>query len=239
MQENLKNNLEKWDKIDVYSKWIYKQFQEYIGKRVLDIGIGVGNFETFFIDKTDIVVGLDIFQDQLDVVKKRFLEKQMELFLLNIEKDSLSPLMKYKFDTIICINVLEHLEDDLKALNEMKNLIVENGKIVIFVPAFNRLYNQMDKNVGHYRRYDKGMLNILADKAELSVIKQKHFNFFGIFPYYLKGKRVNSDEDRRSFSTDINEKNSAFINLSTKILSPIESIINIPYGLSEYIVLQK
>ena len=238
MQESLKDNLTQWNKISSYSKWIYKQFAPFIGKRVLDIGIGIGTFETFFIDRTDVVVGIDIFDDQMGVVKDRFPDSHLDLFVLNIEKDTLDVLMQYSFDTILCVNVLEHLENDLYALNAMKSLINENGKIVLFVPALSRLYCQMDKNAGHYRRYDKGMLNTLAEKAGLIIVKQKYFNFMGVLPYYLKGKSKSVDESG-TFSTDLNETNSKMINCATRILSPLESLINIPIGLSEYVILQK
>lgn len=188
-QNNLSEWLGEWNKIEKYSQWMYSTFEKYIGKRVLDIGAGIGNITAQYIDKKELVVATDIFENQIEIMNQRFQKKPyFKAELLDILEDDISKLKEQKFDTIICINVLEHLKDDKKALLRMKEILSPEGHIILIVPAFSKLYCYMDKNVSHYRRYDKGMIAKLAKQCNLDIVKNKYFNFFGIIPYYVKGK---------------------------------------------------
>lgn len=240
-QNNLLDNLNQWDKISRYSQWMFNSYKKYIGKRVLDIGAGIGNMTKFYVDEADLVITTDIFQDQIDIMKQRFGDKKnfgtMLFDILN--SDNINDLKKYKFDTILLINVLEHLEDDRKAIERLKEIIDDNGHIIILVPTLQNLYCFMDKNVSHHRRYDRGVLIKLAQSYDFKVIENKYFNFWGIFPYYIKGKFSKNKLNGGSFSTDLNENNSRIYNFASAILEPVEKIIKPYVGISEIVVLKK
>ena len=232
-QNNITENLNAWNKLDRYSKWIY---QKYIGKEVLDIGGGVGTAISFYIDKAERVVATELFENQVNIMNKRFENYQyFKAIQADIMKDDFSAYDK--FDTIILINVLEHIEDDRKALANMKKLLKDSGTIIICVPAMPGLYCYMDKNVGHYRRYTKGELRVKAKRAELQVIEDKYMNFMGILPYWIKGKL--KKDNGGSFSTSIDEGESKLYSIATSILEPIERVIKPPIGISEFIILTK
>ena len=239
----LENNLLSWGKINRYSKWMYNIFAPFVGKRVVDIGAGVGNMMQFYIDNAELVVATDVFESQLSVVEERFKEKtdktkQLVTLVLDVEKMNPLDFVQYSLDTVISINVLEHIEDDLLALNNMKNILPSGGVIILLVPAHSRLYNRFDKNAGHHRRYDKGQLSLLAEKLDMRVLKNRYFNFFGILPYYFKGKFGRQKKDD-TFSSSLGEINSRFYNMAACILEPIERAVAVPCGLSELIVLEK
>ena len=99
--------------------------------------------------------------------------------LWDIMKDEVGDY-KGKYDTVICINVLEHLKDDNLAIQKMKELLKPGGKLIIMVPALQKLYCSLDENVGHYRRYDKGDLQRLAKDNHLTIKKNIYFNQLGI-----------------------------------------------------------
>ena len=236
-QNELSENLNNWDYISRYSLWMYHTYEKYVGEKVLDLGAGMGRMVNFYIDKCEKVVATDIFQSQVDYMNERFKNySNFSAVVCDIMEDDISQYNE-KFDTVICINVLEHLEDDLLAVQKMKEMLMDRGKIILFVPAFQKLYCQMDRNVNHYRRYDKGVLKKIAEQCDLKVEYNTYFNMLGIIPYYLKGKK--KFKSGESFSTSLNENNSKIYNLASKILEPIERKINIPFGLSEVIVLQK
>lgn len=236
-QNELSENLNNWDYISRYSLWMYHTYEKYVGKKVLDVGAGMGRMVAFYIDKCEEVVATDIFQSQVDYMNERFKGySNFSAIVCDIMKDNMGQY-KEKFDTIICINVLEHLEDDLLAVQKMKEMLMDRGKIILFVSALQKLYCQMDSNVNHYRRYDKGELKKIADECDLTVEYNKYFNALGIIPYYIRGKK--KFKSGESFSTSLNENNSKIYNLASKILEPIERKISIPFGLSEIIVLEK
>ena len=235
-QNNITENLNAWNKLDRYSKWIYHMYEKYIGKEVLDIGGGVGTAISFYIDKAERVVATELFENQVNIMNKRFENYQyFKAIQADIMKDDFSAYDK--FDPIILLNVLEHIEDDRKALANMKKLLKDSGTIIICVPAMPGLYCYMDKNVGHYRRYTKGELRVKAKRAELQVIEDKYMNFMGILPYWIKGKL--KKDNGGSFSTSIDEGESKLYSIATSILEPIERVIKPPIGISEFIILTK
>jgi len=233
----LSENLSNWDYIENYSAWMYHIYMDYVGTRVFDVGAGMGRMAEYYIDSVKKVVATDIFQNQVDFMNQKF--KNYPYFhadLVNILEDDLT---KYKgrFDTVICINVLEHLSDDYKAVENMKMLLISGGKIIILVPAFQKLYCYMDKNVSHYRRYDSGRLEDIAEKNELHIIQHCYFNRLGIIPYWLKGRGKNNIKE--SFSSSLNQSSGRIYNIASVILEPIEKKFPPKRGLSEIIVLQK
>lgn len=236
-QNNLTENLNNWDYISNYSTWMYHKYEKYVGKRVFDVGAGMGRMVRYYIDKCEMVVATDIFQNQVDYMNERFESySNFKAEMCDIMTDDLSGYRE-KFDTVICINVLEHLEDDLQAVKNMKDMICEGGHVILFVPAFQKLYCQLDKNVSHYRRYDRGVLKKLAAECDMEVVKNGYFNALGIIPYYLKGKK--KIKEGESFSTGLNENNSKLYNFASKILEPIEKVIPPLFGISEVIILKK
>lgn len=236
-QNELSENLNKWDYINGYSNWMYHIYEPYVGKRVFDVGAGMGRMVKYYIDNAERVVATDIFKSQVDFMNRYF--SKCEIFraeLIDILNDDLAKYYE-EFDTVICINVLEHLEDDVRAVKNMKKLLTDKGKLILFVPAFQKLYCSMDKNVNHYRRYNKGVLREIAKECEMEIVANSYFNLLGIIPYWLKGRF--KKEAGESFSTSLNENNSKVYNFASKILEPIEKRFPPKFGLSEMIVLSK
>lgn len=235
MQNNITENLNQWNKISRYSKWMYDVYKMYIGKRVLDIGAGIGTVTGYYIEGVDSCVATELFDNQVAYMNERF--KNFEYFHacnFDIMTNEIKQLGE-GFDTVICINVLEHIEDHALALRKINSVMSNNGKLIICVPAMSKLYCYMDKNVGHFRRYDKDELKNLAGDCGFQVVDNFYFNLMGIIPYWLKG-RLGKDKGG-SFSTDLNENNSKLYNFAAAILEPIEKVIRPRGGISEFIIL--
>lgn len=214
---------------------MYHVYRPYIGRKIFDVGAGMGRMVQYYLDKCEIAVATDIFQSQVDFMKERFRRNScFEAILFDILRDDISPY-EGRFDTVLCINVLEHLEDDKLAVERMTKLLSMGGHLILFVPAIKKLYSWMDRNVSHYRRYDKGELRALGESCGLKVVHNIYFNMMGIVPYYLKGKSKARDG---SFSTSLNERNSKLLNTASSVLEPIERIVSPPIGLSEVIILK-
>lgn len=238
-QNELSENLNHWDYIDRYSTWMYHTYEAYInaGDRIFDVGAGMGRMVKFYINLATQITATDIFQSQVDYMNERYHQyANFNAVLWDIMEDEVGDY-KEKYDTVICINVLEHLKDDNLAIQKMKDLLTPGGKIIVMVPALQKLYCCLDENVGHYRRYDKGDLRRLAMENQLTILKNIYFNRLGILPYWWKGKRKTKTQE--SFSSSLNEKNSRIYNFASMLMEPIERVILPRKGLSELIILRK
>lgn len=126
-----------------------------LGHRIIELGAGIGNFTELLTDR-EIVVASDNYGPAVERLEEKFSGVQSVVPLqLDIEGPELPGLSRYKADTIICINVLEHIRDDTAGLSNMFNILEEGGRLALLVPAFQSLYCNIDRIVGHYRRYSR------------------------------------------------------------------------------------
>jgi hypothetical protein len=111
--------------------------------------------------------------------------------LLEPEFESKYANYKEKFDTVFLLNVIEHIENDLLAVKNCRNLLKPNGHLILLAPAYSWLYSSFDQQLGHYRRYSLRGLKELLRKEEFSVLSGSYFNFTGIGGWLLFGKILN------------------------------------------------
>ena len=81
----------------------------------------------------------------------------MNLKEIRVEKKFIHHIEE-KFDTILYLSVLEHIENDKKEINDAINKLDLNGHLIICVPAHNYMYSNFDKEIGHFKRYEEDFL---------------------------------------------------------------------------------
>ena len=86
-----------------------------------------------------------------------------------------------------CSNVLEHVEDDAAVLSRVYRFLPQGGRLVLLVPALRILYNTLDRELGHFRRYTKRELAQKLKGSHFHICSLKYFNFFGIFGWFVNG----------------------------------------------------
>jgi SAM-dependent methyltransferase len=181
---------------DNYNGWILGKFAPYMGKRLLEIGTGQGNFKKMLADKTRFYASIDIDKDVILRARERDPSGVYEV--ADLASDDFCPsLSHYDFDTIICVNVLEHVPDHKAGLNNMISLLKPGGHLLLFVPAFTHLYNDLDKLAGHLRRYKTKDISGLLDKnLKCTIVMNEYFNPVGAFGWWLNKftthKNINS-----------------------------------------------
>ncbi|MEO5377298.1 MAG: methyltransferase domain-containing protein [Magnetococcus sp. DMHC-6] len=159
-----------------YVAWIISLFRPYIGQRLLEVGIGFGNYKTYLPDLKGYTA-IDI--DPAAIIHARKNNPDGDYRLGNINDIVLvEQLQNVKFDTLMCINVLEHVEEDQVAFSNMLK-IVQEGTLLIFVPAFPFLYSDLDRLAGHYRRYTKSSLRRMVSKFNVHIERIEYFNPIG------------------------------------------------------------
>jgi glycosyltransferase involved in cell wall biosynthesis len=150
--------LRRLDSLKRYNKWIWERVQPYVGQRVLEVGAGSGTMTRFLYGR-ELIVVTDKETPYLDRLRNAFRRRPgIEVERCDLDSESALDLSRYDFDTVTCINVLEHTDDDVAALRRAHQLLVPGGRVIVFVPAGRTLYGALDRGVGHQRRYDKGEL---------------------------------------------------------------------------------
>jgi ubiquinone/menaquinone biosynthesis C-methylase UbiE len=173
-----------------YNAWLYSNIANHLNGLVLDIGSGLGDIACQFVNPSiEEVILSDNARDMLQALKEKPLPlKKYRITHLDITDTQI--LVDYPSgiaDTITCINVLEHIYDDVTALKHMKYLLKKSGKIVIFVPALPAIYGTLDTYLEHYRRYTKESLRAVLEQAGLTVKGAYYMNMFGILTWFFAG----------------------------------------------------
>ena len=154
---------------------------------------GIGNISAYFLKNNSAITLSDLRDNYLDILKEKFnvypsLKGFIKLDLVDENFDHRFRDLLGTFDTVYALNVIEHINDDTKAIANCKKLLKENGTMVILVPAYQQLFNRFDKELEHYRRYTKPTLNKLMIKNNLNIIRTNYFNLAGIPAWFLFGR---------------------------------------------------
>jgi 2-polyprenyl-3-methyl-5-hydroxy-6-metoxy-1,4-benzoquinol methylase len=170
-----------------FTKWMADVIRPFIGERVLEIGAGTGNLTMQLIPRK-FYYASDINPHYLTYLKNLIPDHPyLRVGYTDGEKHDSYPLEE-KFDTVICLNVVEHLENDFGALRNIREALEENGRAIVLVPCGPGLYGTLDKVLGHYRRYSKAQFTELAARAGFQLEALMSFNRFGSPAWWLNGR---------------------------------------------------
>ena len=111
-------------------------------------------------------------------LQKKF-EKNSNIRISDLSIDKI----QNKFDTILYLHVLEHIKEDVNELKNAKNKLNDEGHLVIMVPAHQKIYGNLDKAVGHFRRYEKDFFK--KNLLDLELVSFRYLDSMGYLLYYL------------------------------------------------------
>jgi glycosyltransferase involved in cell wall biosynthesis len=171
-----------------YNRWIWSRIERYVGQRVLEVGAGVGSMTRFLYGR-ELVVATDVETPYLDRLRNAFRRRPgiiVERF--SAATDEAHDLTRYSFDTVLAINMLEHVGDDVRALRNMFDVLQPGGKVVVYVPAHQSLFGSMDQKVGHQRRYEKEELATKLRAAGFELLETAYQNRVGMFGWWFNAK---------------------------------------------------
>jgi SAM-dependent methyltransferase len=215
-----------------YFAWQGRLVRRELGRRVVEVGCGLGNFTGMLLDR-EVIVALDAEAECVERIKTRYPNQpNLSAFVCDAGGLRFPDLSEFHPDTCVCLNVLEHIDDDRQALDNMASALDPGGVIILIVPAFEALYGAIDRNLGHYRRYRTGSLRRLAATAGLRVRKAHYMNSIGFFGWWANARilrREAQSEGQIEF----------FDRRVVPILSRLESWAAPPFGQSLFAVLEK
>ena len=167
--------LEIFDKANIFQKYIFLKIKKYFKDGIIEIGAGLGSFTREYINEFKNVHLSDLDTYNYSQLKKKFSNKKTLIFKEKISK------INFTYNTIVYLNVLEHIENDLEELRIASSKLNPGGKLIILVPAHQNLYSKFDKAVGHCKRYDANFFkNINIDN-----LKIKKLIFLDLLGYML------------------------------------------------------
>jgi SAM-dependent methyltransferase len=181
---------------DRFNRWMYDQFKHQLKGEILEIGSGIGNISKLVIEEGRSITLSDYNQDYCDALKKKFSQYKnvreiISIDLLHPDFQNKYSTYKEKYDSIFLLNVIEHINDDLEAVNNCKGLLKQDGHLILLAPAYSWLYSSFDKQLGHFRRYSLRSLKDLLVKNNFNILSASYFNFAGIGGWLLFGKIFN------------------------------------------------
>jgi SAM-dependent methyltransferase len=185
-QQMVIESLEFLASVDNYNHWMSRSIKPYVGHKILELGCGIGSMLQYFLTEKKIF-GVDLDPELIDYCKNKFKDHiNCEFSAGDIFKDEIK--FSEKPDTLVCLNVLEHIEDDRAALNWMSSAVEDNGTLVLLVPSHPGIYGAIDEAAGHHLRYVKEDLITKVEGAGWKVTRSFYFNFIGFFGWWLNSR---------------------------------------------------
>lgn len=219
--------LESMNQAAWYNQWTLKKFAKYLRGDILEVGCGIGNF-TNSLTKYGYVFAIDINKNYLKAFDLP--ENKGKAGFGNIEKGEYF-FAKQNFDSIVCLNVLEHIENDSLALNNLHKLLKPEGTLILLVPAHQFLFGNIDKSIGHLRRYNKNELSQKMERLGFKIVFSKKINFLGAIGWFVAGKILNESK--------VEDKKIKIFNLLAPFFLTFEDIIEPIIGTSILVIAKK
>jgi 2-polyprenyl-3-methyl-5-hydroxy-6-metoxy-1,4-benzoquinol methylase len=209
-----------------YQRHIYDVLRPYVGKHVLEVGCGIGTMTRRLVETADEVVCIEPNLNCATRAREELGDHpRVTIRVEHLEESNPSELAN-RFDTVVCVNVLEHIEDDVRALTMFRDVVSgTGGQVLVWVPAVQAIYGPHDAALGHHRRYSKASLSKAFDAAGLDLVALKYSNPIGLLGWmynlYISGNTEHTAGQVRTFDRFV-----------APWALPLERLVAPPIGLS-------
>jgi glycosyltransferase involved in cell wall biosynthesis len=221
--------LERLNRAPRFTRWMADVIRPYVGNRVLEVGAGTGNMSVHLMPRalywaTDVNPHYLAYLNTLAATRP-----YMQVAYANAMEGATFPAEQL-FDTVVSLNVVEHIEDDVRALQNIRNVLEDGGRAIILVPCGPWLYGTLDKVLGHFRRYTQSRLIEVAQQAGFRVERVLKFNRIGVVAWWFNGRVLR----RKTFALG----QIRVLNLLTGLFRRLDPILPLP-ALSLIAILRK
>ncbi len=211
------------------NRWLYSKLAPHIRGDVLEIGSGIGNLSRLIVAAArpeDRVVLTDMEPRYLDALTAAFTgDARVEVVGFDLEGPPPPKVANRQFDSIVAVNVIEHIRDDAALVQALASMLRPGGRLVVYVPACPFAYGSMDRALGHYRRYTRRTLAGLLSAAGLATETPRYINLLGLLGWAINGRLF-----RRTYLSRLQ------IRVFERLLPlfRLEDLVPLPLGLGLY-----
>ena len=208
-----------------YNAWLGKRLRAHLGKRVLEVGAGIGTITREILPGCELVIALEAEEFYAGRLDKTFRgDPRVRTLHSSVEETNWARLATERLDSVLLSNVLEHIADDAAALRNFRKVLPRGGNIVILVPALPFLFGTLDRAVGHHRRYMPASLRSVIEENGFEVERLEWMNLLGIPGWLLNGRvlrrRIVPAGQLRVYDRIM------------PLLARVESMVRLPLGMS-------
>jgi len=220
---------------DSFNQWMFDTIRPFIKGRVFEAGSGIGNISHLLLNLGNPVTLSDFSPGYRKLLQEKFSGHPHLGGVLDMDLEDKSFDEKFgdrydTFDTVIALNVIEHVKEDGLAVANCKKLLKQGGRLIVLVPAYQLLYNRFDKELGHHRRYSKKEMQRLIS-PHLSIVQCRYFNLAGILGWFISGTIL---KNKTIPSSQMN-----LFNALTPAFKLVDKIVFHQLGLSVWSVAEK
>lgn len=215
-----------------YYAWMMETFGPHVRGDVVEYGAGIGTVSSRLAPLASNLTLVEPSANLIPPLSARFAATPHVRVLHTTLEDHVAALSEHSIDTLVMVNVLEHIEDDRAALRAMFRALRPGGHLLIFVPAMSFLMSKLDRMLGHFRRYHRPDLVSKVTAAGGAVKTCRYIDLLGVGPWLLLNTLLGGTKF-----------NPALVTLNDRVVVPIskglEKIIPAPFGKNLILVAEK
>jgi SAM-dependent methyltransferase len=170
-----------------YYRWVIGEFAPFLGKRVIEVGAGIGTFSRSLLQHTPLseLILVEPGENLFPLLQQRFAGEPRVTIVHGYFHDLETPGTA---DSVVLVNVLEHIAEDEALLDGAHEVLIPGGTLLLLVPALSWIYGSLDEAFGHHRRYSRASLAAKLRAAGFQVLRLSYLNLPGIFGWFLTGR---------------------------------------------------
>jgi SAM-dependent methyltransferase len=181
--------LEQFARTPQLNAWVYSKLAEGVRGDVLEIGSGMGNLSSHIVRDADSVVLSDMEPHYLADLRRAYAgDERVTVAAYNLDQPPPPAIAERRFDAIVAVNVIEHIENDHALVATLAGLLKPGGRLLVYVPACPFAYGSLDRALGHFRRYTPESLQALMAGAGLETKPPRYLNLLGLFGWMMSGR---------------------------------------------------
>jgi glycosyltransferase involved in cell wall biosynthesis len=195
----LATTLDSLDGADNYTDWLYSMCEPYLGSSVLEVGAGHGDLTGRLLRDGRQVTATDLSKRCIELLEDRFGDHpEFDARSCDLEELVGDSAQRGRYDSAVLVNVLEHIERDVHALSQVRELVRPGGHVLVFAPAFEGLYSEFDRKIGHHRRYRRARLVEVAHRAGLEIVGARYVNSVGALAWWVYARQLRRTPTQRT-----------------------------------------